>query len=404
MASVQTLVVCVTLSQSIASATEPHVPAPLKFRIARDGGVISLPVDAGSSRRLFVFDTGSNMSAFDASLRPLLGGETRRRTFFTPNGSQRTSAFVPPSMSIGSRHLQTAPEVLCLNLGGVRQYSGQPVFGVLGMDAIRTMIVRLDFDSGELWVLPSLPRDVGEPLELLGDRGIPCVGVRAGAKPHVLFSIDTGASGTGSGDLESGLFNALFEAGTLSVVGEVNATTIAGTTRERIGRIAELGIGSNRHSHLIFQESSRSALSLGFLSRYIVVFDFPNMRMYLSPGRRFNDPDRHDLSGLHLLRTDGKTIVESLDDQSSAKRAGLHTGDVLLSVDKTAVDSLAMLELRRMLGTPSTRLLTIRRGEATLRRTLELREKRATNDTTPRVQTTRKKSFFQKLVPSEQLK
>jgi hypothetical protein len=302
-------------------------------------------------------------------------------------------------MALGARSLQTIPEVLCVDLGGARRSYGKPIFGFLGMDAIWTMIVRIDFDSGELSVLPSLPADIGEPLELFRDRGLPCASVRVAGRPPTRFTIDTGAGDTGSGDLESQLFSSLLEAGALSVVGDRLTATVARTTRARLGRVAELRIGTNRHSDLIFQESSRNAVSLDFLSRYVVVFDFPSKRMYLSPGKRFNDPDRHDLSGLHLSTVDDKRIVKSLDDHSAAQRAGLRVGDVLLNIDQTAVDSRSKRELRRMLGTPSTRWLTIRRGEATMQCTIELREEPAPSETTPRARTVRRNTFFQKLVP-----
>ena len=300
-------------------------------------------------------------------------------------------------MSIGGRPIQGVHEIVCVDLKPMRAV-GKPIFGVLGMDALSTMIVRIDFDSGELSVLPSLPANVGEPLELFRDQGIPCARVQFAGRPPVLFRIDTGASDIESGDLESALFNSLLEAGTLRVVGKTYATTVVRTTRARLGRVAELRIGSDWHSGLIFQEGSRNALSLGFLSRYVVVFDFPGMRMYLSPGKRFNDLDRHDLSGLHLLKIDGKTTVESLDDGGVAQGAGLRAGDVLLSIDRTAVHTLPPIELRRMLATPSTRSVTIRRAETTMHFNLELREEQPPNEVAPRIRTSRR-NFFQRLLP-----
>jgi hypothetical protein len=74
----QSFVLCLTLAQSALLAAEAPVPTAQNFRIKRNGDAILLPVDAGVGQHLFVFDTGASISAFDVSLRPLLGAEIRR--------------------------------------------------------------------------------------------------------------------------------------------------------------------------------------------------------------------------------------------------------------------------------------------------------------------------------------
>src|SRR6185437_5547096 len=102
-----------------------------------------------------------------------------------------------------------------------------------------------------------------------------------------------------------------------------------------------------------------------------VTFDFPNDRMYLLPGDRFNEADRYDLSGMDLIRVGGETIVESVDEGGAADNAGLAKGDVILDIGGTSAASLSMVDLSRIFCTPSTRSLIVLRPGWEVRLTIE---------------------------------
>jgi len=87
-----------------------------------------------------------------------------------------------------------------------------------------------------------------------------------------------------------------------------------------ISRIAHV-----TYKDIIFSEDSRSHLGLGIWSRHKVTFDFPHNKMYLKKSRQFDKVEEADMSGLHLLRIENKTVVYSVDVNSPAQKVGIKT-------------------------------------------------------------------------------
>jgi predicted metalloprotease with PDZ domain len=96
-------------------------------------------------------------------------------------------------------------------------------------------------------------------------------------------------------------------------------------------------------------EGVPSTLGVAFLRRHRVTFDFPNQVLYLAPSSHFEEEEAADMSGLHLLRLNGKTIVHSVDAGSPAEAAALQAGDVIESINGQATATLQMKEARKIL-------------------------------------------------------
>src|SRR5262249_36326705 len=109
-----------------------------------------------------------------------------------------------------------------------------------------------------------------------------------------------------------------------------------------------LDFGAFRVSDPIFTESKFNSLSLHYLSRYNVTFDFPNKRLYVQKSQAFDKRDERNMSGLHFLYKQGTKIVESVDSESAAEKAGLRAGDRILTVGDKTVDNLRMYEFERL--------------------------------------------------------
>jgi hypothetical protein len=108
--------------------------------------------------------------------------------------------------------------------------------------------------------------------------------------------------------------------------------------------------GPFAHRHLYFGQSQSNLLGLHYLSRYIVTLDFPNQRMYLRKGKRFDQLDLRDQSGLHILRLDGSTVVQVVDAGSPAARAGIEPRDVLLQLGDYDAEKTKIHVLRQQLA------------------------------------------------------
>jgi S1-C subfamily serine protease len=96
---------------------------------------------------------------------------------------------------------------------------------------------------------------------------------------------------------------------------------------------------------------------------FIHVQALPNGVLYLRKGVRFNEPDRRDLSGLHILRVDGATVVHSVDEGSPAGTAGVQSKDVILRIDGRPAEQESMFAIRQLLRRENPQFeMTIRRG------------------------------------------
>jgi len=89
------------------------------------------------------------------------------------------------------------------------------------------------------------------------------------------------------------------------------------------------------------------------------------MTMYLQKGRAFDKRDETDMSGLHLWRLGGRTVVHSVDKDSPAERAGITTEDVVLKVGEQSASAIDIDDLRDLLksGDGKEIRMAIKRGE-----------------------------------------
>ncbi len=112
-----------------------------------------------------------------------------------------------------------------------------------------------------------------------------------------------------------------------------------------------------------------------FLREYRTIFDFPRDRLLLVR-REHAAPAEADMSGIHLLRRRGKTLVYAVDGDSPAATAGVIGGDQIVAVDEEPAANLTPAQLRELLrsgdgerlalkliheGTPRTIELTLRK-------------------------------------------
>lgn len=252
--------------------------------------------------------------------------------------------------------------VICLDLSMLRNISGQEIRGVLGMDFLQHHVVKLDFDRGKLSLLPTVPaseRATSFSITFVKTR-IPAVSMTFGDQIQERVILDTGTNGNGR--LGTELFNQLLEQKALQVCKTSVHATVSGIQKRRTGRVDSVNLRSFQHKSLIWSESNLTMLGLGYLSRYVVTFDFPNRRMFIKQGTRFNHQERRDLSGLHLLRKNGKTLVHSVDSQSPADLAGVQKGDFVTRINTSDAVAIDLHEIRDLLSQEGRVQITVQRG------------------------------------------
>lgn len=355
---------------SVAAASERPKRTARTLRVPKWGNPLLLCVTIGAEPYRFLLDTGSARTCLDESLRHLLGGATRTEWIYTTidNDPIEVQLFKAPALALGGSRIRGVSEMHCLDFNEKGLVvDGAALNGLLGMDALNDSIAQIDFDRGELSLLTSVPDDAGEMFPMGFVRGVPSVAVQAGGafveyRDVPRFQLDTGDLSPHSGTLSAALFETLGRCEQLYSFSESKRATIIAAKTTRDARLTTLFLGSFEQRSLIFAEGSQNSLSLDFLSRYRVVFDFPGKRLFLTPTSRHAERDRRNLSGLSWRVIDGNVIITRVRESSPASAAGLRAGDVILQVDRHRANRLSALDFRRIITTPSTRLITVRRG------------------------------------------
>jgi hypothetical protein len=192
-----------------------------RFKIAKDGTLVLLPVELKGKQYLFALDTGAVSCIYDSSLIPLLGAPIRTEEVETSDGGTRIQFFQPPDAKLGRSSLWTGFPVVAHDLRRLREGSGEEVYGFIGMDFLAKHVVRIDTDRSEVVFLRSAGPDAGRPLPMTFESNIPYVQVHiSGLDEPQLFMVDTGCSpGGGTGLMRGNLFDSLAVQGKIKPIG-----------------------------------------------------------------------------------------------------------------------------------------------------------------------------------------
>lgn len=353
-----------------------------EFTTARDGEPILLPLTMGGQTYRFLLDTGANRTTFDESLESLLGQPKETLQVETTDRKiHRMNVYYAPEAFVGPLGLQDAGAVFCVDLTSLREATGLAIDGVLGNTFLRRYAVQIDFDAGKVRFYQS---ENAQPDESWGQAtkmsmlpsGVPVVAVGLAQDIENIMLVDTGYGETGI--LPAELFDALRKEKNVPVAAAKHLNQEGQEVQTLVARVGDMRLGENRYVGLILDrsETAVSMLGLGFLSRHIVTFDFPNDKLYLKPGLRYNLPDEIDMSGLHLLRKPQGVVVHSVDADSPAAVVGMATGDILRRVNGQDVGGMSLIQIRKMLRAGEGKAVEIifQRGEKGYKTTLTLKK------------------------------
>ena len=331
-----------------------------EFPIGGGSGAILIPIKIGGQEYSFVLDTGSSHTVFDTSLRDKLGKPKRIIKMPTSGNPVVVQTFESPAFSVGPFNLNSGNEIFCFDLRMLSLIDGRQISGVLGMDFLKHHVIQIDFDKVRLAFLQKIEASsisLGQDFEIIyHQRGSTQIRGKILGQLDVDFMIDSGNNSTGN--LDSGTFAVLLGKNNVQV-SEALVSTPSGLVKKRQVRVGSLTIGPFKYRDLIFGEGNFNSLGLDFLSRHLVTFDFPKGRIYLKKGSQFNKIDEEDMSGLHLLRISGKTVVHIVDEASPAGNAGIIAGDIIVKVEGKEAQSYDMGQLRQLLKSEDGRSITM---------------------------------------------
>jgi hypothetical protein len=371
--------VLLALAADATTAVAESGPAALHgdFAISKNGRFILLPVHAADREILCLLDTGAGLSAFDVTLRKLLGAPQPARLVDAPGGRARVETFAWPQIKLGEQTISSSKPVACIDLENVRRASDSQVYGVIGMDVLATSRLQIDFDRGVLKFLDRIDptrEELGHRIPLrIAEDGTPHLFGAIDETREEQFLIDTGAQGN---SLAIDIFDELVDQGRIRLGASFASTTIAGETRGERGRLDRVTFGPFTHKQLRFSRVRMSSLGLRFLSRFRVLLDFPGKCLYLQPGMQFQKSEPRATSGLMLKWIDGEVRVDGVRENGPAASVGVKAGDVLLRIDGKSARSYDYFALRELLMSTGGKVvpLTVRRDKRHLDFELVLNE------------------------------
>lgn len=350
------------------------------FKFDPDERHILIPVHIGSKEYLFAVDTGATWTVFDSSLRSHLGEQVDRAVRAeTGNAEFEAKSFrAPTDVKVGSLPFSDG-DIVCENLALLREHTGSPIYGFLGMDFLNDWIVSIDFDEGQLdFVAPGVPLKTtwGDRVECaFRSAGIPWYPATLAKKPTPsFFLLDTGFPDTGA--LQETVFSELAKSGELRISGQRKVGGIIDEGVMPLGRISRLGFGTFEHKNLLLETcKNKNIIGLGYLRRFRVTIDFPREKLYLAKGKRFSEPDHGPMCGAYFLFKQDKIVVDYVDEKSPAHAAGVRAKDVLLQICGKQPAQLRPSAIRRLLSTEGkTITMTLRRANKDLEVKFTLKE------------------------------
>lgn len=266
-------------------------------------------------------------------------------------GTESLELYQPPNLQIGPINLRNLSFVAKVDLSQLSEYFGKPIFGVLGVSAMKKFVVQIDFDAKRLRFLKpdfDAHREWGRAMGFEAMAGVPEIIVRL-SNGEFPFLLDTG------GSREILMPTDGFD----KMVASLHAKTVPGSIRTLIGETDSRSmrcssdlvvLGWHYHDLIISETKSKTAsFGLPFLSRHMVTFDFPHFIFYMKPGRGFSRRDEFQVDGPVVLWKKSMVVFSDLDEYGALYRAGVRDGDILLGMNGNTASNWDLIDLRELL-------------------------------------------------------
>lgn len=252
----------------------------------------------------------------------------------------------------------------------LRNYLGTEVHGVLGYELFSRFVVKVDYDRKMLTITTPEHFRAGKKYNKLAitveDTKPYIIGkltYTGEEEEDVKLMADSGASHGLMLDCRSDERIRVPDNYLTSYLGR----GLAGEWHGKVGRISRFAVGNTSWDDVLVTFPDENSLldslkatdvfrngSIGgaILSRFKVIFNFPEEAIYLKKGVRFNDPFDHNLSGI-TVKAKGSTLrtfeITEVRAGSPAETAGLYAGDIITEINYINAGSLNLEQITGIL-------------------------------------------------------
>ncbi|MFN0019447.1 MAG: hypothetical protein ACKVP0_14370 [Pirellulaceae bacterium] len=317
-------------------------------------GPLTIILDCLGKKLTFLVSTRSADSAFDLEFSRLLEPVDRS----ADNGLDSGIWCKAPQMKCGKMQLPIGEHIWCQSLVALEKGTGQSLDGVLGMDVLRKLIVAIDADRRQLVLsvpvkADKLPPGTITPIEWSEDR-LPMTKLSIGKNQQENCIIDT--LGWNTFGLEAKSCLRALENKAIEPLDSYSVVLTSEGKEElaRHFRCHVCQVGDLRQRSLIGEVNKRNVIGWGFLSRFNVVFHFPESKIVWVKGNRFSSVDHTSLFGLSIAETVAGPGIVSVAKGSESERAGLKSLDFIKQINGVDVSQYTYGQLCRRLSVQST--------------------------------------------------
>jgi hypothetical protein len=353
------------------SSTFPVHSQVLGFSLADGRRRVEIPIEVhnnlvvvpvvlnGALPLKFILDTGVRTAILtQKTFSDILNlSYSRKYTISGPGGEQIIDAYITNNVSLelpGVSGRGHAMLVLGQDYLELRNYLGTEVHGILGYELFSRFIIEIDYEKRLLTL--SLPRRFKK------GRKFHAIPIRVeDTKPYITASVvlSDGTQLTAKLLVDSGASHGLMLEPTSdprikvpdSTVSSVIGRGLGGEIMGKVGRIKYLKLGPYEIKNVIANfpdpNSYFDSLKLGatkrngaiggeMLSRFTVIFNFPEEEIYLKKNSSFKRRFHYNLSGLTVKAKGSRLNVFEITEvrqKSVAERAGVMEGDLIVSIN-----------------------------------------------------------------------
>ena len=325
---------------------------------------------------------------------------SRKYTISGPGGMNIVDAYVTNNVSLelpGVHGRGHAMLVLGQDYLELRNYLGTDVHGILGYELFSRFIIQIDYEKKILTLM--LPEKFHKHRRF---QTIP-ISIQD-TKPYVLAPVvfENGSTLNAKLLMDSGASHGLMLEPTSDSTIQVPSHTVSsligrglgGEIVGKVGRIKSISLGSFKLDRVIANfpdpNSYSDSIKIGnvfrngaiggeILSRFVVIFNFPEEKVYLKKNASFKKNFYYNLSGV-TLKAKGSQLntfeVTEVRDQSPSQLGGILPGDIVLSLNGIAVQDLDLNVINGFLNSKPGRKIKLeisRKGEK-FKKEIELKD------------------------------
>ncbi|MFT6868198.1 MAG: putative aspartyl protease [Cyclobacteriaceae bacterium] len=353
-------------------AQSPVATTP--FELFGDHIFIKLSVN-GSEPLDFIFDSGSGITVIDTDAALSLKLDlSHKETVAGAQASIQGAKIKHNKINMGDIKIEGDVTLEAFDLTHLGISIGKNIDGIIGHDLLHHHVARVNYDDMivEIYSPDESPK-TGKKVSFTLHNGIPVI------QAQVTLNNDQTIDGTFYVNTGAGTsldFNTPFakEKDIINKTGNHYSYLVKGVEEKESkhyeGRIKSFDLGFYLFTNMPVGISQASGglqgdkkvsgiLGNKALSRFNITFDYKNLNLYFEPNANIDKAFLVNCSGLDVQMGKDmiKVLIHQVQDEGPAKKAGVITGDELISVNGRPASEMTLAEIEDLLKVAASEII-----------------------------------------------